>query len=41
MITIEELDTNAGNILVCHTLPVRLIRNIYRRNLGVLVDKNL
>jgi hypothetical protein len=37
MITIEELDTNAGNTLGYRTLPVRLIRDIYRRNLGVLI----
>lgn len=39
MITIEKLDTNAGNTLGYRILPVRFTRDIYSRN--VLVGKDL
>lgn len=39
MITLEELDTNVGDTLDYRTLPLQLIRDIYKRNLGVIIVK--
>jgi hypothetical protein len=42
IITIEELNTNAGDTLGCRTLPCGLRGiYIYRRNIRVLLGKNL